>query len=172
VPELADAPDFRKSEFFSGLLELAKPHCSLCIGAFSPCCIAIFKPTLYLSLLPVDHVSGRVYKHSKGVPMQHNRSRYRKIIVPVLVILMLCIVVTLEFPELLTLTDNTSNDFAVRRTNTSDQLVLQVSSRHQRSTDVEFYSSAPEVALSHVCSFEKVPQSLSKLFILLSDLRT
>jgi len=104
--------------------------------------------------------------------MTRARSHDGKIVVLVLVVLMLCVIVTVELPELLTLVDNTSNDFTVRKINTADSFVLQVVSNHPQSAFIEFCSSAPELPFSHLNPFEKARPVSSRLFVLYSDLRT
>jgi len=46
------------------------------------------------------------------------RTKIGKILLPVLATLLLIGIVSSEFPELLSLTDNTANDFAVLKVNT------------------------------------------------------
>jgi hypothetical protein len=130
-----------------------------------------FEAILYLLLLPLSHDAGKWYKLA-GFRMTRGRTHNGRIIVFVLVVLMLCVIVTVELPELLSLADNTSNDFTVRKINTADPFLLNVSIRHRRSADVEFCSSAPEFPFSNLNSFEKTQSVSSRLFVLYSDLRT
>jgi hypothetical protein len=53
--------------------------------------------------------------------MSPKRTRIVGILARVVVFLVMFGIVGGEFPELLSLTDNTSNDFTVRKTNTSSQ---------------------------------------------------
>jgi hypothetical protein len=78
----------------------------------------------------------------------------------------------MEFPEFLTLTDDTTNDFTIRKTITVDSLVLSLSGSHRQITDINFDSPAPELLSSLLSPVAIVALVPSKLFILHSDLRT
>jgi hypothetical protein len=121
--------------------------------------------------LPLSHDAGKWYKLA-GFRMTRGPAHHGKVIVPLVIILTLCVIVTVELPELLTLVDNTSNDFTVRKINTADPFLLNVSISHRRITDIEFCSSAPEFPFSNLNSFEKTQSVSSRLFVLYSDLRT
>jgi hypothetical protein len=95
-----------------------------------------------------------------------------KLIVPAVVVLLLCVIVTMEFPEFLTLTDDTTNDFTTRKTITVDSLVLSLSGSHRQIIDIDFNIPAPELVSSLLSPIAKVALAPSKLFILHSDLRT
>jgi hypothetical protein len=51
--------------------------------------------------------------------MHRTRMNLRRFLVPALVLLMLCGIFAAEFPELLTLTDSSRNDFTLRGMNSS-----------------------------------------------------
>ena len=104
--------------------------------------------------------------------MAGRRTLIGKLIVPAVVVLLLCVIVTMEFPEFLTLTDDTTNDFTIRKTITVDSLVLSLSGHHRQITDTDFDSPAPELLSSLLGPVAKVALASSKLFILHSDLRT
>jgi len=78
----------------------------------------------------------------------------------------------MEMPELLTLRDDTTNDFTIRRTISVDSLVLPLSGSYRQITGVDFDSPAPELFSSLLIPVEKAVLAPSKLFILHSDLRT
>lgn len=100
------------------------------------------------------------------------RSKIRKLLVSSLLSILLCGIVASEFPELLTLTDNTSNDFTIRKTNIDGLGVLPDAGRPVRIADVN--SSLPAATLLHsrLIPFEKAAPVPSELFILHSILRT
>jgi hypothetical protein len=100
------------------------------------------------------------------------RTKIRKILVASLVCLLLCGIVASEFPELLTLTNDTSNDFTVRNANTAGLRALPDAHRPVRVADIN--SSAPAAILlqSRLIAFEKAAPVPSELFILHSILRT
>ena len=104
--------------------------------------------------------------------MAFTRTKIGKILVSVLVSLLLCGIVAAEFPELLSLTDNTANDFALNKTKAVALHAIPYASRHARMTDMEFNIPAPALLLSHLSSFEKAAYPFSGLSILHSILRT
>ena len=99
------------------------------------------------------------------------RTKIRKILVAALVSLLLCGIVVSEIPELLTLTDNTSNDFAVRKTSTEGLRALPDVRRPVRIADIN--STVPAAILLHsrLKPFEKAAPVPSELLILHSTLR-
>jgi len=99
------------------------------------------------------------------------RAKIRKIIVASLVSLLLCSIVASEFPELLSLTDNTVNDFTVRKTSTEGLRALPDVRRPVRIADIN--SSVPAAILLHsrLIPFEKAAPVPSELLILHSILR-
>ena len=64
--------------------------------------------------------------------MSRRRTRIVGIVAQVIVFLVLCGIVGGEFPELLSLTDNTSNDFTVRKTNPVVSSLPRNASRYER----------------------------------------
>jgi hypothetical protein len=104
--------------------------------------------------------------------MPRSRALLRKILVQALVVLLLCVLVALEFPELLILTDDTTNDFTVRRTNAIDLLDLQDSSGHLGIPGIDSSALVLEPRLSPPGPFEEAVVPSSDLSILHSVLRT
>ena len=95
-----------------------------------------------------------------------------KIMVPAFVVLLLCVIFTAEFPELLSLVDDTANDFTVRGPYSADLLVHLLSTSRPRITAMEFGSPAPVLLFPLLSPIEKTALASSKLFILHSVLRT
>jgi hypothetical protein len=103
--------------------------------------------------------------------MAYRRTPVGKILVPALAFLLLCGIVVAEFPELLSLTDNTANDFTVRKT---DALAVPVHlhiSGHIRIPDIVSKTLVLDFLFSRLSPFEKAAFAPSKPFILLCDLR-
>ena len=88
-----------------------------------------------------------------------------------LVSLMLCAIVASEVPELLSLTDNTANDFTMRRADSLVLLVLQ-SAKDVGKTGIDFNYPAFGSFLLRMGTFEKAELVPTLLFILYSVLRT
>lgn len=93
------------------------------------------------------------------------RTKIRKILVTSLVALVLSGVVASEFPELLTLTDNTSNDFKASKINTEGLRAL-------RFSDTNSNGPTPTLLHSRLNVFEKVAPLPSELFTLHYVLQT
>jgi hypothetical protein len=104
--------------------------------------------------------------------MERKQTGIGKVIAQALILLLLCGIVGGEFPELLSLTDNASNDFTVSKTKTVVLRALPNTSRHVRTTDMDFNSPAPALRFTHLSPFEKAELPTSELFILHSILRT
>lgn len=100
------------------------------------------------------------------------RVKIRKLLLASLVSILLCGVVASEFPELLTLTNDTSNDFTVRNTNTPG--LRGLADAHRPVPLADLNSSLPAASLLHSrrIAFEKPAPAPSELFILHSVLRT
>ncbi len=98
-------------------------------------------------------------------------TKIRKILVASLVVLLLCSIVASEFPELLSLTDNTSNDFTLRKINTERLGALSDAGGPVRIADLNSSVLATTLVHSPLIPLEKAPVS-SELFILHSVLRT
>ena len=117
--------------------------------------------------------AAKVYKQLTGqYRMSFGRTNIGKVLLRALVLLLLCGIVVGEFPEVLSLTDNATNDFAVRRINSGTSPTLVHATRHVRKADVDSYSCAPELLFSRVSSFDKAELVPSGAFILHSVLRT
>ncbi len=104
--------------------------------------------------------------------MTRKRTRIGGIVAQVIVFVLLCGIVGGEFPELLSLTDNTSNDFTVRKTNSTVSCLSRDASRHDRVSDV-----APNIAervstFSCFSPFERAELVPSGVLNLYSILRT
>ncbi len=104
--------------------------------------------------------------------MAGRRTRIGNLIVLAVVVLLLCVIVTMELPELLTLTDDTTNDFTIRKTITVDSLVLSLSGSHQQTAGVDLNIPAPEFFSLIFSPVEKAASPPSRLFILHLELRT
>ena len=118
---------------------------------------------------PLILIRGRRITCSSGCKIVLARTKTRKLLVWSLLSILLCGVVASEFPELLTLTDNTSNDFAARNTNSEG---LHAGARGPvRSADIN--SSVPAAILlqSRLVPFEKAAPVPSELLILHPTLR-
>lgn len=98
-------------------------------------------------------------------------TKIRKILVTSLVLLLLCSIVASEFPELLSLTDNTSNDFTLRKINTERLGALSGAGGPVRIADLNSSVLSTSLVHSPLIPCEKAPVS-SELFILHSVLRT
>lgn len=104
--------------------------------------------------------------------MASARIKIGKILVPVLISLLLCGIVAAEFPELLSLTDNTANDFTVGKAKTAVSHSLPDASRRVRMTDVDSNVLTPSSILLRLSRLEKTPLFPSELSVLHSVLRT
>jgi hypothetical protein len=101
--------------------------------------------------------------------MLSKRISIGKIVAEALVLLLLCGIVAGEFPELLCLTDNTANDFTVRRIDPVVSPSLLVASSHVRQASNTY---TPELLFLSASPFEKTVLIPSGAFILHSILRT
>ncbi|HWO34040.1 MAG TPA: hypothetical protein VNO32_35025 [Candidatus Acidoferrum sp.] len=92
-----------------------------------------------------------------------------RMVLVALVSLLLCGIVASEFPELLSLTDNTANDFTIR----ASPLVSSVQSgKDVGKAAIEFNNPALDSRFSRLGTFEKAAFVHSDLFVLYSVLRT
>lgn len=73
--------------------------------------------------MPITIVSGEVYNAARFT-MARKRTQVGKILVTAVVCLLVCGIVAGEFPELLSLTDNATNDFTVVQTESTTLPVL------------------------------------------------
>ena len=104
--------------------------------------------------------------------MARRLASFGKILVPALALLLLCGIAAAEIPELLSLTDNTSNDFSVCK---ADPLVLSVrfeASRGNPVVDSDSNASAHDFLFSHLNPFDQAILVPSEQFLLHSVLRT
>jgi hypothetical protein len=102
--------------------------------------------------------------------MASKRTQIDKILVRVLAVLFLSVIVITQFPELLSLIDDTTNDFTVRTTNDLDSLVPLHASRPVFY--IESNGPDPELTFSRVILADSPLRVPSKLFILNAVLRT
>ena len=104
--------------------------------------------------------------------MARRRTRIGGTVAQVIVFLLLCGIVGGEFPELLSLTENTSNDFTVRKTNSMVSSLPRDASRHDRVSDLEPIIAAHDGTFSRFSPFEKAGLAPPDVFILYTILRT
>ena len=104
--------------------------------------------------------------------MARRRTHIGKILVTAFCVLLLCSVVAAEIPEFVSLLDDTSNDFTVRRTNTVDLLVSVNASMHLQIAEIESESPATQLLFSRLGTLEKAASVTSEPSILHSVLRT
>ena len=104
--------------------------------------------------------------------MLSKRISIGKIVAKAMILLLLCGIVAEEFPELLSLTDDTANDFTVRRVDPVVSPSLLVARRHVRQVDIGSNTYAPELLFLSARPFERTVLILSGAFILHSILRT
>src|SRR5208282_5232936 len=110
------------------------------------------KRVTHLSL-PIE--ARRVYKHACTLQMANRKTRISRILVTTLVFLVICGICAAEVPELLSLTDNTSNDFSVCK---ADLLVSSVRFEASRGNPVVDSNSnvfAPNFLFSHLNPFDQ-----------------
>jgi hypothetical protein len=92
-------------------------------------------------------------------------------LVPIIVGLLLCGLITAELPELLSLTDNTSNDFTVRKAPTPQGTPNPSAVSHNSSRlNTEGFPHKQQVGW--IAAFDDVEPASSSLLILLCVLRT
>ena len=104
--------------------------------------------------------------------MKRKRASIDRIFTQVIVFLLLCGIVGGEIPELLTLTDNTTNDFTIRKMDSVISPHLRNASRRIRVADVvELKITAHDILFQHLHPFERAAFS-SDAFILGTVLRT
>jgi hypothetical protein len=104
--------------------------------------------------------------------MKRGRSSLGKILVPALVFLMLCGIVAGEFPELLSLTDNATNDFTVIRTKSGALPALLHACSHHPSAQTNCATPAPSLLFPCLSPLEETLSIPSKRSALHSVLRT
>jgi hypothetical protein len=94
-----------------------------------------------------------------------------KILVPTIVGLLLCGLVASELPEILSLTDNTANDFTIRKASTP-QSAPKVSAASYDSCQLNTKGFEYSEQVDRSAIFDGVNSTSSSLFILLCALRT
>jgi hypothetical protein len=104
--------------------------------------------------------------------MPRKRTQIGKFLVPALVFLLLCGIVAGEFPELLSLTDNTTNDFTVIRTKSAALPVLLHAGSHHPVADINCNTLAPTLLFSLPSSLEETASISPERSTLHSVLRT
>jgi len=102
--------------------------------------------------------------------MTFGRTPHRTILIPAMAFLILCGIVVAELPELLCLTDNTTNDFTVRKAPAAVVRVFVETKIHVGVFAVNA-ASPLELLFSSPGSMDNVAAFPSKLFLLHSDLR-
>lgn len=80
--------------------------------------------------------SGPVYKFNHRSQMARARMKIVGVLVPALFLLLMCGIVAAEFPELLSLTDNTANDFTICKVKTLQSHDVPDASRAARTIDI------------------------------------
>jgi hypothetical protein len=101
--------------------------------------------------------------------MAHKRTQVGKILVTVVVCLLLCGIVAGEFPELLSLTDNATNDFTVVRTESTALPILVHASSHP-AAEMNGKISATTLLFSDLSPLQEaasIPSQRSTLYFVL-----
>jgi hypothetical protein len=104
--------------------------------------------------------------------MARQRTNLGRILLTVVVLLLLCGIVAGEFPELLSLTDNATNDFTVLGTKSAVATVLLVARKHVPVSDADSETLALASHFSHAHPVEKGAYIPSGAFVLHPILRT
>jgi hypothetical protein len=102
--------------------------------------------------------------------MASKRTHVRNLLTPALLFLVLSVIVCAEIPELLTLTENTTNDFTVRTTTPVDAHVFLKANNFVGIAGADS-PSASGLLFPPPTPIEKVSLVPLKLFLLNSDLR-
>jgi len=104
--------------------------------------------------------------------MTRKRTQRGRILVTVVVCLLLCGVLAGEFPELLTLTDNATNDFTVVRTQSLASPVLVDASSYRQAAAVNGSIPATTLFISYLSAFQEATLIPARRSVLSSVLRT
>jgi hypothetical protein len=104
--------------------------------------------------------------------MARRRTGIGEFLLLTLVFVLVCGIVSSEFPELLSLTDNTANDFTISRTKSPVTPVLPDASKYVRVGRADFSAPAPNLVFSRRGTLEAAALVPSDLFILHSVFRT
>ena len=104
--------------------------------------------------------------------MVRSRLKIVGVLVPALLLLLLCGIVAAEFPELLSLTDNATNDFTVRNANGLVLPAVADAGRGVRVADADSNSPAFALLFSRLRLLEKASLLTQEPVILHAVLRT
>jgi hypothetical protein len=104
--------------------------------------------------------------------MARGKTHIGAVLLSALVFLLLCGIVAGEFPELLSLTDNPTNDFTFRRTHDVALPALTNARRQVRAADTNLIDPASDPLFSRLGGFQKAVLFRPPLFILHTVLRT
>ena len=115
--------------------------------------------------------SKTAYKLEPSSKMPSRRPSSSRVLVPIIVGLLLCGLITAELPELLSLVDNTSNDFTVRKAS-APQSTANPSALSYNSSRLNTKGFAHNQQVGRIAAFDDVKPASSSLFILLCTLRT
>lgn len=103
--------------------------------------------------------------------MPSRRSSASKLLVPIIVGLLLCGVIAAELPELLSLTDNTSNDFTLRKSPAPQGAQnLRAASNNAGRVNTEVFADNQQ--FGRTAAFDEVKRVSPNLFVVLCTLRT
>jgi hypothetical protein len=112
-----------------------------------------------------------VYKFSDN-GMASKQTDIGKIVATGAIVLLMCVIVLVQVPELVSLNEDTTNDFLIHRANAADLLVLPDPSKYLRIADIQSESPAAESVFSCLTQFEIAALVPSELSILYSVIRT
>ena len=103
--------------------------------------------------------------------MLSRRANSTAILIAVIAGLLMCVVAVAELPELITLTDSVTNDFAVSKTSTSHAATKPSAASYDSfQLRMTYLKSGERVGWTSI--FENVKPTSASLFILLCTLRT
>ena len=124
-----------------------------------------------LLLLTVSSGTGLLYALQPGHHMMERKQiSIGKILAPAVVCLLLCGIVAGEFPELLSLADNTANDFTVRSAHSVVPPPVRLSASKNIRIANKDSAPATDLLFSPLSPFEKA-QLILEVFVLHSVLR-
>jgi hypothetical protein len=119
-----------------------------------------------------DYYSFQQVYDAAGFTMARDRTKIVKMLLVAVICLLVCAIVAGEFPELLSLTDNATNDFTVVRTKSLALHVLVHASRRRPVAENDRSSIATALLFSHLSPFQEVASAPSKPPAPYSVLRT
>ena len=120
--------------------------------------------------LPIN--SRPVYKSNHRSQMARARLKIAGVLVPALLLLLLCGIAAAEFPELLSLTDNTANDFTICKVKTLGSHDFPEASRAGRTVDIDSSRAVSALLYSRLRPSEQGSLLAPKAIILHPVLRT